>query len=107
MARHLGVFLLILPVALAGTNALAGPSLQRYTFSEPHMGTTARIVLYAPDEAAAQKAAKAAFARIADLNKIMSDYDPDSELMRLCKSAGGEAVTVSPDLFRVLEEAEK
>jgi thiamine biosynthesis lipoprotein len=82
-------------------------SLERFTFTEPHMGTTARIVLYAADDAAAKKAASAAFARIAELNKIMSDYDPDSELMRLCKAGRDHAVPVSVDLFRVLEEAEK
>jgi thiamine biosynthesis lipoprotein len=71
------------------------------------MGTTVRIVLYAPDEATAMKAAAAAFARIAELNRIMSDYDPESELMRLCKNAGKASVPVSLDLFRVLQESEK
>jgi thiamine biosynthesis lipoprotein len=104
MAKHLSLFLLILPVALCALGAQAGPSLERFTFTEPHMGTTVRIVLYAPDAATAKKAADAAFARIAELNKIMSDYDPDSELMRLC-TAG--SATVSIDLFRVLEEAKK
>jgi FAD:protein FMN transferase len=107
MAKHLLLFLLIVPGALCAMNALAGDALERYTFTEPHMGTTVRIALYAPDAATAKKAAKAAFARIAELNKIMSDYDPDSELMRLCKQAGGEAAPVSLDLFRVLQEAEK
>jgi FAD:protein FMN transferase len=104
MAKHLSLFLLILPAALCGMGARAGSGLERHTFTEPHMGTMVRIVLYAPDEAAAKRAAAAAFARIAELNKIMSDYDPDSELMRLCKSGGG---TVSVDLFQVLQEAEK
>ncbi len=117
MTKHLTLVLLILCGGLCVVNASPRASpralgvdplgLQRFTFSEPHMGTTARIVLYAPDEAAAKKAAKAAFARIAELNKILSDYDPDSELMRLCKHAGGDAVPVSVDLFRVLQEAEK
>jgi thiamine biosynthesis lipoprotein len=70
------------------------------------MGTTFRIVLYAPDEATAKKAAKAAFARAAELDSIMSDYKPASELMRLCKKAGGPAVKVSPDLLAVLRHAE-
>jgi thiamine biosynthesis lipoprotein len=104
MAKHLLLFLLILG---SGLCAFAGESLQRFTFTEKHMGTSARIVLYAPDQASAKEAAAAAFARIAELNKIMSDYDPDSELMRLCKHAGGEAAPVSIDLFRVLQEAEK
>jgi thiamine biosynthesis lipoprotein len=107
MAKHLLFFILILCAALFGVNALAGPALERFTFDEPHMGTTVRIALYAQDEATAKRAAKAAFARIAELNKILSDYDPESELMRLCKSAGGPPVPVSVDLFRVLQAAEK
>src|SRR5947209_20450463 len=107
MAKHLAFFLLILCGGLCAVNAIAGQSLERFTFTEPHMGTTARIVLYAPDAATAKTAADAAFARIAELNKILSDYDPDSELMRLCKHAGGEPVAVSVDLFRVLAEAER
>jgi thiamine biosynthesis lipoprotein len=107
MAKRLVVFLLILPAGLCAVNARPVQSLERFTFAEPHMGTTARIVLYAPDEAAAKKAVKAAFARIAELNKIMSDYDTDSELMRLCKAPTGHAVPVSVDLFRVLQEAEQ
>ncbi len=85
----------------------APTNLTRYTFTEPHMGTTFRIVLYAPDEATAQKAAKAAFARVAELNAIMSDYRPDSELMKLCEKAGGPPVEVSVDLFEVLKKAEE
>jgi thiamine biosynthesis lipoprotein len=71
------------------------------------MGTTFRIVLYAPNEATAQKAAKAAFARVAELNLIMSDYRPDSELMKLCEKAGGPPVGVSVDLFEVLKKSEE
>ena len=85
-----------------------GPvALQRFTLQEPHMGTTFRIVLYAADEATAKKAAKAAFARVAELNRILSDYLPDSELMQLCKQAGGDPVKVSDDLFAVLRKSEE
>jgi thiamine biosynthesis lipoprotein len=81
--------------------------LERFTFQEPHMGTTFRIVLYARDEKTAKAAAQAAFARVAELNKIMSDYLPDSELMQLCQKAGGGSVPVTYDLITVLETAEK
>ncbi len=81
------------------------PALERYTFTESHMGTTARIVLYAPDESSARKAAAKAFARIAELNLVMSDYNPNSELMRLCAKAGGEPVPISADLYDVLEKS--
>jgi thiamine biosynthesis lipoprotein len=81
--------------------------LSRFTFTEPHMGTRFKIIFYAKDEATAQFAAKAAFQRIADLDGIMSDYRPTSELMRLCQKSGGEPVRVSDDLFRVLERSQE
>ena len=35
----------------------------------------------------------------------MSDYQPTSELMRLCEKAGGEPVPVSIDLFEILQKS--
>jgi len=68
------------------------------------MGLDFRVTLYAPDEATARTAATAAYARIAELNRVLSDYDPDSELSRLSQSSGtGEWRIVSPDLWRILE----
>ncbi len=71
------------------------------------MGVQVRVILYAPDEAAALGAVRAAFARIAALEDVMSDYRPTSELMRLCSKAGGPPVNVSSDLFRVLARAQE
>jgi thiamine biosynthesis lipoprotein len=49
----------------------------------------------------------AAYARIDELNAILSDYDADSELMRLCRAGSESAPTapiaISDDLFRVLQ----
>ena len=71
------------------------------------MATPIRIVLYTTDNATAAKAADAAFSRFHQLNAILSDYDPQSELRRLCDtSGGGKAVRVSDDLWRVLSEAQ-
>jgi thiamine biosynthesis lipoprotein len=79
----------------------------RFPFSEAHMGTIFRIVLYASDRKLAAQAANAAFERIAALDNAMSDYKPDSELMMLCRAAGGPAVKVSEDLFQVLDTAQE
>jgi thiamine biosynthesis lipoprotein len=81
------------------------PALERYSYEEPHMGTRFGLLFYAPDEATANKASEAAFARVAELNRTMSDYLATSELMRLCAKAGGPAVKVSDDLFLVLKRA--
>ena len=81
------------------------PRLARFEFTQVHMGTEFRIVLYAPDEVTAKKASDAAFARIAQLDGIMSDYNQASELMKLCKKAGEAPVPVSDDLLAVLLRA--
>src|SRR6188472_2230812 len=59
---------------------------ERYRASEPHMGTIATITLYASTADEAQQAFVKAFARIAELDSILSDYKPDSELSRFCES---------------------
>jgi thiamine biosynthesis lipoprotein len=97
-------------VALILAGYVRADDLKRFEYEEPHMGTKFRIVLYAPDQATADKAAKTGFARVAALNQIMSDYDPNSELMKLCeKSAVKPAgpVKVSDELFFVLSKAQE
>lgn len=71
------------------------------------MGTLVRITVYTPDEAAAGTAFRAAFGRIRDLDRILSDYHPDSELNRLVKSAVGRAGPASGDLFKVLQASQQ
>lgn len=80
---------------------------QRFEYREIHMGVQVRLVLYAPDEETARRAARAAYARIGGLDETMSDWRADSELMRLCAQAGGAPVRVSEDLFRVLRRAQE
>jgi thiamine biosynthesis lipoprotein len=81
-------------------------TLERFEFREPHLGTVVDLTLYAPDQTAANDSAKAAFARIEELNRILSDYNPDSEAMRLCQTAGtGQSVPVSDELFEILQKS--
>jgi len=111
MAKHLlaGLCFLVVLASYYSGPALADPdpSPLRFTFTEPHMGTRFKIIVYAPDESRAKAAVKAAFQRIVDLDDIMSDYRSTSELMRLCQKAGGEPLLVSEDLFRVLDRSQE
>jgi FAD:protein FMN transferase len=93
--------LLFFPLASAAAQ-------EAHTFRQPCMGTVWTLKLYAPDAAAAEKAAKAAFARIEALNATLSDYLPQSELSRLSATAGtGKQVTVTGDLLAVLQLSQK
>lgn len=69
------------------------------------MGTLVRVKLYAPDEPRAKAAFRAAFDRIAELDRTLSDYQPESELNQLCHA--GHAVKISGDLYRVLSAAQQ
>jgi thiamine biosynthesis lipoprotein len=77
-----------------------GAQPQLFEAVEPHMGTLVRIQLYTSSEAQAKAAFRAAFDRIAELDRLLSDYKPDSELNRLPPHVG-------PDLFRVLEASQR
>lgn len=93
---------LLLALPCAAENATAS----RHEFTEPHIGTIARIVLYAADEEHARRAAEAGFARLRELDAVLSDYREDSELNRLASRAGAGPVTISSDLYAVLEAAQ-
>src|SRR3954471_22971731 len=95
------VVLLAAPLLLGSRN-----TLQRFEFSEPHMGTLVRIVLYAKSETQATSASKDAFARIAALDEMLSDYRDTSEVTRLSRATPGEAVPISDELMRVLRASQ-
>jgi len=87
--------------------AAEGSEWQRCEFVEPHMGTLFRIVLFTSDPTAGKMAARTAFDRIAALDRILSDYDSESELMRLCRHPYGRPVPVSADLFTLLHRSQQ
>ena len=63
------------------------------------MGTLVRVTVETPEQALAEKALAAARRRFEELNNILSDWKPDSELNRLCRNAPGVPVRVSRELF--------
>ncbi|MGQ9730734.1 MAG: FAD:protein FMN transferase [Candidatus Zipacnadales bacterium] len=93
---------LLLFCALAESQSVKDLSLKRVHHRQLHMGVQVRITIYASDEQTGADACRAAFARIAALEDVTSDYRPTSELMRLCARAGQGPIKVSEDLFSVL-----
>lgn len=86
-----------------------GADPSRFEFKSVHMGSEWRLVIYATDEEAAEAASEAAFKRVGELDAVMSDYNPKSELMKFCAAndaAPGKPVVLSDDLFRVLSQAQ-
>jgi thiamine biosynthesis lipoprotein len=111
----------LLVIALSGpqlacvTASAVGPDAasnaeERYAFEQAHLGTLIRILLYAPTPQLAEAAAQAAFDRIEELDLVLSDYKPDSELNRLCAKSDthplGQPWEISKDLYQVLAAAQ-
>ncbi len=69
------------------------------------MGVEAHLTLFARGEAAAQAAARGAFARMAEIEQAMSDYRATSEVSRLSEAAGVQWSPAGRDLRHVLAVA--
>lgn len=96
---------LILATVFLG-EAIAAP-LERIERTEQHMGSDFTIIAYAEPEKA-KPALDAAFAKIAEVDKICSDYNPESELSRLSASSPhATPQPVSPLLGDILAKSQQ
>ena len=69
------------------------------------MGTVARVICVAEDANSGEDCVNSAFEQLDRVNRLMSNYDSDSEISRINRSAYGGAVTVDEMTFEVLERA--
>jgi thiamine biosynthesis lipoprotein len=94
-------------LTLAAPAASPAEEFERFVTTQVHMGAPFRIVLYAPDREAAGKATGAAFARVKQLDEILSDYKSESELNRLSRTGPAtKGVKVGDELWTVLSRAQ-
>jgi thiamine biosynthesis lipoprotein len=104
----LGPLFALAVLALGVTARAAGlEDDQRFQQSQRHMGAKFEVIFYAPNAAAADLAFEAVFDRVKELDQMMSDYDPESELSRLSKaSPTSQPRSVSRELRDVLAQAQ-
>jgi thiamine biosynthesis lipoprotein len=105
--RRSGIAVCLSVVALG----ISFPGCERESASPPHdqhsrevMGTLANVTAYARDRTTAQAAVEAAYARLDDVNRLMSDYVDNSEIGRLNQCRPGQTVSLSPETFEVLQK---
>jgi thiamine biosynthesis lipoprotein len=96
---------LLLAIGLAG----AGTARAELTLREgrPLMGTLLQLTLVADDEARARAAAEACFALGAELEAVLTTYDPASATSRLNASAGTGPFQAPPALARILADSKR
>src|SRR5256714_2774012 len=96
-------FVLIAFVLVSATNSEPAASFvhkKKYI-----MGAVFEIVGYDESPALASDAIDKAFQEIVRLDEVMTNYNSDSALSRLNRSAHFHAEVVPPDLYRVIEES--
>lgn len=95
--------------ASAASRPASGPNLRRFEYSAMKLGSDYNLVLYAPDQRAADAAAEAASGEVDRLDQVFSDYKPDSEISLLSRATEhgpmAKPVAVSQDLYAVLKLA--
>ncbi len=67
------------------------------------MGATFIVVAYAEDQQTLKDGVEAAFAEAGRLDRMLSNYRPESEWSKVNREAAQEPVQVSPELFQLLE----
>jgi len=103
--RRIPAIALLALVAAAGctkTQAPAPGKLKRFDATREMMGTLVTVTLWAPSEQKAREAGDAAFAEIARVDSLMSAYRADSEISKINRRAGEEAVPISDEMLEVL-----
>jgi thiamine biosynthesis lipoprotein len=91
----------VLAAVATGCRERAAPG--RFAETRRFMAVPWTVTVHAATAAGGRKAIAAAFAEIARVEAILSDYDPASELSRLSAAAPmAEPVPVGDDLWRVL-----
>jgi thiamine biosynthesis lipoprotein len=92
---------LALTLPRPGRSAIATPDTLHTFHYENVLGTSLELRVAAPSSEQARAASDAALAEIGRQAKILSTWDPRSEV-NWWQGTSGQAVRVSPDLFRVL-----
>ncbi len=105
----LGISIVSIPeyVVPAQELAVAKSEISGYEVEFPALGTLVSIKVFSSDEALVTEAIRAAELRTHELENILTDYDPESETSQLTElAARNEFVTVSPELWKVLQAAD-
>ena len=96
--------LTLLAAAFCTGVADAAEDMLRLAQSADAMGTTFSIILYGRDEGRMKGAITSAFREAERLDRMLSNYDPESEWSGINRCAALGPVAVSPELFQLLSE---
>jgi ribosome-binding factor A len=100
----LAAILLALSLLSPSLTSAKEPELERYEASASVMGSEMRIALYGPRRGVLASAAIAAFDEARRIDRLISNYRPDSEWSRINERAADEPVTASAESIDLLSQ---
>lgn len=102
--KNLTIFL-ILTIAVSASVSVSSstPALHEVSQTRYLMGTLATISAWGDNEEKALEAINRAFEAMEKVDRLMSNYKPDSELSQINKQAGKQPVKVSPETLEVIK----
>lgn len=97
---------LIVLITLGGSRADSASSWRLHKQMRYLMGTLCEIQVYDSDEVRSTEAINAAFESMQRVERLLTNYDPESELSRMNQSAGKQAFFASLDLFDFMKRCQ-
>ena len=98
------VVLSVLAAAVSWGSSEASGNTLRLAKSTDAMGATFSIILYGDDTARMEAAIDSALDEALRLDRMLSNYNPDSEWSAINRCAAVRPVAVSPEMFQLLAE---
>ncbi|MDH5762010.1 MAG: FAD:protein FMN transferase [Nitrospinota bacterium] len=102
LSQKLSAFILCIGLVLNACQP--GSSNEPVRRTQFIMGTLVEITVSHSDSKVIQSATTQAFDEMQRIEQLMSTYRPDSEISRINRAAGKEAVPVSPEVEEVIQE---
>ncbi len=99
--RNIDFFVLILALFLFVSCAATHQHPEPIERVQLHMGTYGRVLIYG----GSNEDIDAAFAKIAELDELLSDYNPNSHISEINDNAGISPLAVDPQVVELLEIA--
>ena len=91
--------------ARSEVRASATSPQQLFSFTHPAMGTIYSLFIYADDREKASAEADRSFAEIDDVEALLSNYQPQSELSRINALGSQQEVTTDPETMEFLQRS--
>lgn len=97
-------------VLLVALGVAAGPARgdpTQVVRRQEHMATWVTVTVAVPETSQVRHAIDEAFAEIARLETVLSEWKPGTDIARINAQAGGKPARVGPDVFHVLRAAHR